>query len=260
MSMIAGFVKLAASLIVILFSLAWLTERYEITPNPGIFSFPAYNYFEDRSQEGDGVSAEEDSDVFIPASPFLFHGPRWEVEQGEFLVLPVSTNQYDSPTISMYASGSLRSFSRGASCGSSIVNLLVVDQTRANATPMFDRRVYIASFMYLNEDDQHSVIALVVYNDTNGDGRLDCGDEASLERISLPSGEKVVADNKFVPDALSRVTFDSYHSGEIVFVQFSRESDRVTFKSYRVNPSDLSIKVTDGPDLLAGAQAAFDNR
>jgi prolyl oligopeptidase PreP (S9A serine peptidase family) len=100
------------------------------------------------------------------------------------------------------------------------------------------------------------IAALVVRNDTNADGQLDCGDEALFEITSLSDDDVRVSDRVFIPDNISQIRFDDQND-QFVFSEVLYTDDNVSIRSIRMSLNDLAITETFAPDLLSKARAAY---
>lgn len=247
-----------SALLVIVIGGSWLGHRYNIGPDLGWWTpitFPAY--FQ-ANLEDDGIPATESGVVSIPISSG-FGQNSWARDDNETRVLPVIYGDRGFFTFNAYASGSNRSQQSGGACHENVVNILVISDTNPEGAPVFQNRVLLPRYFYFFGDDGQSVAALVVSRDTNGDSKLDCGDEAHFEIHSLNDGAVRRADRVFRPDSISQMLYsdrtETFTLSEVVY-----EGDEVAaLKNIKISWKDLAISESIAPDLISKANAAFAN-
>ena len=262
MVLIYRLISIIAALLVIVIGGSWLAHKYKVGPDIGLWKTrdweEVYRLREEKRLENDGVPATESGTVSIP-----LHGRGrtlpWEAEEGRSLIIPVSVEERRGfDRFNRYGSYYGGFFSAGGACRDKIVNLLVVNSAHPEGRPVFDQRVFLPAFFYLSDGEEEAIAALVVANDTNSDGRLDCGDEAKFQIMDLVTREIVVAEHSFIPENLTRVWYDRREDA-FAFAEVSSSKNDVSIRSIKIARDDLTMTETLAPDLIGKAQAAYDN-
>jgi hypothetical protein len=253
-----GLLTSISALVILLLSASWLGEKYDVGPDLGLWAAPNSNPYQRYAKQSDGVPATGKGEISVPLNSFFGRAP-WDAQGGATIVLPVSYGRNDFGSgFTTYMFGGERSRRSGGSCSEKTVNLLVVNQEKPAGEPVFESRVFLPRYFHFEDAGGRFVFALVVRNDTNGDGQLDCGDIARFELISLADGSKRIVDHDFIPDDLSRVSFRD-NDDAFVFTELKYVGEDISITSVSVLLQDLSVKEVAAPDLLSKAKEAFEN-
>lgn len=213
-----------------------------------------------RDRDGDGVPATAlvtGPDELMVSVPYFDRGAFWEPLSPE-LVLPV---RYGRPRVSGSSSGPFGSVgyqTSGGSCSEDIVNLLVISKETPEGEPAFKNRVYLPRYFFFKSDTEMLLAVLVVGKDTNLDGKLDCGDEAKFQTISLKSGEIKSANRMFIADNTTQIRYDD-STKAFTFYEAAYTNDNLSLKSVQVFLEDLSVSEAIAPDLISKSRDAFNS-
>ncbi len=255
-----------AALIILFIAGSWIAHKYEVGPTLGLWGeqelTSVYNRYYEDDRDTDGIPATESGAVSIPVRAMFRRGTPWEPPEDMALVLPVffgdddfdHYNVFDGYTSDQYGQFS----SSGGSCRDRLVNVLVIEKNFPAGRLVFDRRVLLPKVFYIGDGENQFVAALVVERDSNSDGKLDCGDDAVFQVVSLNDGAKEVVDRQFVPDNLVAIRF-RLRDNEFVLSEVDPRAEEISIKSITISWDDLSVTEVVAPDLISNAQTAFDN-
>jgi len=248
---------LAAAVMTVLLAGSWLAERYEITPNLGLWSGGA-----DHAQIGRdylaSIPVEGEAKLSVPMPP-LWRVPEWSSQGNETPVIPVFQQALQAANVG-FASISYRSDReeyRGGGCTTPTVNILRLDEETKAGVPIYDYRVFLPSYAYVRTDEDETLFALVVEEDTNHDGFLSCLDEAKLQIRSLKTGEVREFNRRFLPIDLTEIYLD-WSDQKLRFFERKSAGDSVKLKSITASLEGELVSEEELPDMLSGAKQAFE--
>ena len=266
MVVIYRIISTIAAVLIILIGGTWIAKKNDIDPIVGWWDHAdqadLFSSYFDRSREEDGVPATSAGEISIPIEPGRRRGAPWQISNEASLVLPVffGDNRFNESWFfshSTYGDDG-RYAESGGSCRDDLVNLLVIDNQHPAGRLVFERRVLLPKVFYIEQGEYKHIAALVVSSDTNGDGKLDCGDSADFQVVSLNDGAVEVADRQFVPDNIISVRFN-FRDNMFTLSEVISGPEDVSIKSIKISWDDLSVSEVLAPDLISGAQAAFNN-
>ncbi len=246
-----------SALLVIVIGGSWFADKYDVGLNIDWWDKADWASQYRTNLEGDGVPAKETGDVSVQVGA-PFGRIAWVPQGEEALILPVIYGQSRFFGFNMYSYGYNRSYKSGGACNENMVNLLVINKENPAGKPVFKSRVLLPRYFYFKIEAAQSVAALVIRKDTNNDGRLDCGDEAQFEIISLTDDDVRVSDRVFIPDNISQIRYVD-QSDSFIFSEVKYTEDNVSITSIKLSRQDLTAIETHAPDLLSKAKAAFNN-
>lgn len=245
-----------AALLIFVIGGSWLADKYDVGPDVDWWGqpdwFPAYW----QNFENDGVPAIEPGDISVQVGA-PFRGNSWDLQGTETVLLPVMygrSNFFNGFNQFGYRGSSL--FRSGGTCYQNVVNLLVISEGNPEGEPVFKHRVLLPYYLHFKNTASEAIAALVVSDDTNTNGKLDCGDNAQVEVISLIDNEVRTSDRQFIPENISQIRFDE-ENDSISFSEVEFTEDNVAIRSIKMSLQDFEVTETQAPDLLSKAKAAF---
>lgn len=244
-----------AALLVIIIGGSWLAHKYEFGPDVGWWVKPYWLGQQHTDIKDDGIPAELPGDVSVSIDSH-FNRNAWERAGQQSVVLPVLFGRAGFFGFNRWSYMGGATHRSGGSCFEKTVNLLVIGDESAGE-PMYKHRVFLPYYAYFNEDAGESIATLVIDNDSNGDNKLDCGDEARFEIRSLSTDEIRTSTRTFIPDNLSQINYHS-RDDQFTFVQVEYADNSIAaLKTISVARQSLEITETRAPDLTTKAAAAF---
>ena len=251
-------VVLAAAVMTVLLAGSWLAERYKITPNLGLWSSGADRTQFDRDYLA-SIPVEGEAKLSIPMPPAFRGNPEWSSQGNETPVVPVYQQALQIVSIG-FMSISYRSDRveyRGGGCTTPTVNILRLDEETRAGVPIYDYRVFLPSYAYVRADEDETLFALVVDEDTNQDSFLSCLDEAKLQIRSLKTGEVKEFHRRFLPIDLTEINLD-WSDQKLRFIERHIAGDSVKLKLITVSLEGELVSEEELPDMLSGAKQAFE--
>ena len=257
MRFISGAITFLASLAVIVLSVSWAVERYGFGAGLGIITEESL----DDQFHVTGIPIDGDIAPVITDSR-LFDEIRWAQQGADRLLLAVGTGDMQRYFGRAFMSTSYNpdgQILQGGSCRRATVNIIEIDPESGAADVLFDRRVFLPSYAYLetDDDDNEYLLALVVTSDTNEDGYLSCKDLAQFHIKRFDGQPDLVLEREFVPENISNINF-RWRDGHFEFVERYYRDGNYVFSSITISADGETISKSETPDLLLTAKGAFE--
>ena len=260
MKLLHGLITLLAGLMILFLGGSWLAYKKNFGPDFGIWGKPTWvgtwrGPIQIPTEEPGSIRIGE----YIPYSLELFVR-----HEQEYLVLPVGHGDFNGGSMGYGYTDrdSGATWSEAGNCNDYTTNLIIVTRENPISQTLFNSRLFIPHYFSIEDGDARSIAAIVVRNDTNRDGVLDCQDDSRLEvfrfsKNSYQISEHIVSEHTFLSSERSRGYIDLKENTFVTYEPIADGREGVV-DIVRISLDDLSFSRTPFPATITEAQRAFD--